>query len=70
MKNKPDFTIDQQDLKILFVHTKEAYRGYTFERWCNEIKKAYISFIKYKVNPKTFSQWVNGQIIYLTTCNF
>lgn len=67
MKATTDFTIDQDDLKVLFLHTKIAYNGYTFERWCDEIKESYTRFIKDKINPKTFSQWVNGQIIYLTT---
>lgn len=59
------FEIDQQDLQILFLKTKDAYKGYTFEKWVKEIKEVYSSFIKGKENPKTFSQWVNGQIIVL-----
>lgn len=61
-----DFTIDQNDLKILFLHTRHAYSSITFEKWVIEVKSAYSSFIREKENPKTFSAWVNGQIIALT----
>ena len=61
-----DFTIDQEDLKILFLHVEEAYQGYTFEKFVFVTKQAYVIYAKSKENPKTFSQWVNGQIIYLT----
>lgn len=64
--NSVDFTIDQEDLKVLFIHTRHAYKGYTFERWVEEVKESYASFIKGKENPKSFSQWINGQIIALT----
>lgn len=68
MKAEIDFTIDETDLKVLFLHTRHVYPGYTFEKWVKEIKDVYADFIKGKENPKTFSQWVNGKIIYLTTC--
>ena len=61
-----DFTIAPDDLKVLFAHTKYAYGNMTFTQWCDDVKKAYANFIKGKENPKTFSQWVNGQIIALT----
>lgn len=59
--------IDQEDLKVLFAHTKHAYGNITFEKWCQVVKESYLKFIKGKENPKTYSQWINGQIIYLTT---
>lgn len=65
MKNDIDFTIDETDLKVLFLHTKDAYPGFTFERWVNEVKDAYQNYFKNRFSPKTFSEWVNGQIIYL-----
>ena len=58
--------IDLGDLKALFVHTRNAYGNRTFGEWCDLTKVAYCKFIKGKDNPKTFSQWVNGQIIALT----
>lgn len=59
--------IDTDDLKALFLATRKAYKGYTFERWVDETKSSYISFAKTRKNPKTFSQWVNAQIIALTS---
>lgn len=57
---------DLEDLKVLFVHTKEAYGKTTFNEWMKETKEAYDSFAKGKENVKTFSQWINGQILALT----
>lgn len=56
-----------EDLQVLFLHTKEAYNSkITFEKWCEISEDAYLNFIKGKENTKTYSQWVNGQIIALT----
>lgn len=60
-----DFSIDQEDLKVLYVKTKHAYGNLDFEKWVKQVKNAYSSFVKNKNNPKSFSDWVNGQIIYL-----
>lgn len=60
-----DLTINQDDLKALYVHTRFAYGNLTFDQWAKEIKKAYIDFAKNQDNPKTYSQWVNGQILAL-----
>ena len=61
-----NFTIDINDLKALFLHTKNAYGKITFNQWTQQTKNAYSSFAKDKESVKTFSQWVNGQIIALT----
>lgn len=62
-----DFTIDKDDALILFGHSQQAYPGYTFDKFFNEIKKVYVNnYLKNIANPKTFSQWVNAQIIALT----
>lgn len=59
-----DLTIDMQDLKILFLHTQHAYQGYTFDMFCEEVKGTYINnYLPDRINPKTFSEWVNAQII-------
>ena len=65
MKNI-DFKIDTEDLMALFAAVKFAYGNITFDAWVKECKKSYISYIKVKENTKTYSQWVNGQIISLT----
>ena len=68
-----NFTIDAQDLKILYLHTRDAYKGMSFEKWVIQAKDYYKIYYNRNLNnlqkygtPKTFSQWVNGQIISLT----
>jgi hypothetical protein len=70
MKNI-DFTIDQEDLKCLFIACINAYKS--FDEFVEDSKKSYTEYHKRNLdnlakygNPKTFSQWVNGQIIALT----
>ena len=64
MKNI-DFKIDLEDLQALYIHTRQAYGNMTFDSWLLECKKAYKQYLTNRENPKTFSQWVNGQIIAL-----
>ncbi len=63
MKKQIDFTIDEMDLKTLFLHTRHCYKGYTFEKWCDEIKRVYAKYHTQRETPKTFFEWVNGQIL-------
>ena len=65
MKNL-DLTIDQESLQTLFLHARNAYKGYSFEHFCHEIESNYVRFASKQENPKSYSQWVNGQIIALT----
>lgn len=58
-----DLSIDEEDLKVLFLHTKDAYKGYTFEQWCKEVKGNYVDYVGKRQNHKTFFEWVNGQIL-------
>lgn len=68
-----NFEIDNDDLKILYLHTCNAYKGMSFEKWVINQKDAFKQYCNRNLNdlqkygtPKTFSQWVNGQIISLT----
>lgn len=69
-----DYAIDKDDLKCLFLHTNnKVITGGMFEKWILETKKSYLEYHERNLNnlakygfPKTFSQWVNGQIIALT----
>lgn len=68
-----NFEIDLADLKILYSITKEAYQKMSFNDWVIEAKNVYKDYHNRNLNnlqkygtPKTFSQWVNGQIISLT----
>ena len=67
---KADLRIEQDDLKVLFAHTRCAYGNINFENWCKECKKSYIIYFDNKElfsNRKyTYSQFVNAQIIALT----
>jgi hypothetical protein len=59
-----DFTIDHEDVLILWGHSQHCYPGYTFEKFRNEIKGVYVNnYLPNRENPLTFSQWVNAQII-------
>lgn len=72
MKN-PEFTIEDQDLRILFLktqNTKFSAQGYI--NFIKECQEGYLDYFNRNMNnlekygiPKTYSQWVNGQIIYL-----
>ena len=61
-----NFKINDQDLKTLFLYTRNVYGKITFTDWVKEAKSAYSSFAKGKDDVITFSKWVNGQIISLT----
>ena len=60
-----NFQIDQEDLQILYLHTREAYGNIVFNAWVIECEKGYKDYLIDRENPKTFSQWVNAQIIAL-----
>ena len=67
---KVDFKIDRQDLEVLFIATRDGYkRGITFQNWKYNCEASYEEYFERQVQlnekPKTFSQWVNGQIIAL-----
>jgi hypothetical protein len=68
-----NFTIENEDLKALFVACRSVYVGYTFERFVEVTKHAYSVYFERNIGdiikygePKTFSKWVNGQVIALT----
>lgn len=71
-----DYTIAPLDLKVLFMHTRFAYNKgkMTFEDWTKEVKEGYAEYHQRNTDkpeiygePKTFSQWVNAQIIMITS---
>lgn len=68
--NNIDFTIDQDDLKCLFIACRLKVTFATFEKDCRDSYRAYysrnINNVERYGAPKTFSQWVNGQILALT----
>ena len=68
---KANLKIDQQDLKVLFAHTRGAYGNMTFEQWSKDCLKSYMSYFNnkqiFKTNRYTYSQFVNSQIIALTS---
>lgn len=69
--NSINFNIEQDDLKILFTYCIDAYKS--FDEFIKDSKKSYTEYYKRNSenlekygSPKTFSQWVNSQIIALT----
>ena len=64
MKNL-NLTISELDLKTLYLCTGYCM-GVSFNQWKKDTKEAYINFATNKQDVKTYSQWVNGQIIALT----
>jgi len=72
MKNQIiNFEIDLEDLKVLFLHTKFAFKkNITFNMWVHNCQSSYEQYFERQIQlnetPKSFSQWVNGQIIALT----
>ena len=60
-----NFQIDKEDLQILYLHTKQAYGNIGFNVWVVECKKGYQEYLINRENPKSFTQWVNAQIIAL-----
>jgi hypothetical protein len=71
--SKIDFTIDEQDLRILFLKTSiTKFSKDGFENFIKECEFGYVEYYNRNMNnieryglPKTYSQWINGQIIYL-----
>lgn len=69
----PNFTIEEQDLRILFLKTqttKFSLQGFT--NFIKECEESYLDYFNRNMNnlekygtPKTYSQWVNGSIIAL-----
>jgi hypothetical protein len=69
--NNINLTIDQDDLKCLFIACKLEVSFATFEKDCYNSYRDYysrnINNVQVYGEPKTFSQWVNAQIIALTS---
>ena len=67
---KANLEITQEDLKILFQHTKSAYGNMSFENWKEECKKSYMSYFNNKSifnnRQYTYSQFVNAQVLAIT----
>ena len=67
---KANLDITQEDLKILFSHTKNAYGNMSFEKWKDESEKSYLSYFNNKSifnnRQYTYSQFVNYQILSIT----
>jgi hypothetical protein len=68
-----NFTIDNNDLKSLFIACKVKQ---SFDKFVKECEQGYRDYHQRNLDnlekygqPKTYSQWVNGQIISLTSYN-
>tara|TARA_R110000822_G_scaffold303876_1_gene428829 strand:- start:79 stop:285 length:207 start_codon:yes stop_codon:yes gene_type:complete len=67
---KANLQIKQEDLKVLFSHTKSAYGNMSFKNWKKECLKSYMSYFNNKSifnNRKyNYSQFVNAQVLAIT----
>ena len=71
---KANFLIEEQDLRILFLKTQTTkFSKQGFNNFIKECEDSYSNYFNRNMNnlerygnPKTYSQWVNGQIISLT----
>ena len=62
-----NYSIDQDDLKAFYLLTKNAFGNMTFTEWCRSTRDAYLEYTKSdRETYKSFSQWVNGQMVALT----
>ena len=61
-----NFKIEENDLKNLFVITRFCYGQISFNVFKEEIKNDFLVYLKRTNSTKSFSEWVNGQIIALT----
>jgi hypothetical protein len=61
-----NFKIEENDLKNLFVITRFCYGQISFNVFKEEIKENYLSYLKRPNSNKSFSEWVNAQIVCLT----
>ena len=62
-----NYSIAQEDLKALYLLSKNAFGNMSFDVWCESVRGSYLQYVKSnRESHKTFSQWVNGQIIALT----
>lgn len=73
MNTTIDFTVSENDIKCLFIASLSGVKGYTFEKFVSECKEGYLMYynrnmndLKYYGKPKTYSQWINGQILAIT----
>ena len=70
---KLSLQIENQDLRILFLKTSTtSFSLKGFNDFIKECEDAYLDYFNRNINnlekygnPKTYSQWVNGQIISL-----
>ena len=59
-----NYEIDTQDLQILFLKVQFSIDNLSFDEWVKQVKKDYLHYIQDgRKNIKSFSKWINGQII-------
>lgn len=64
---KVSLKIDLEYLQTLYLHTRSSYGNISFLSWVKESEDSYRKYASNTRNAKTYSQWVNGQIIALTS---
>jgi len=67
MKLPIDMKIESEDLKALFLAVRFSLKGQSLKNFCTDCEKSYKEYYKKRDNPKSYSQWINGQTIAMTS---
>ena len=66
MKTKDDiFNPSEEDLQTLYIAVRFSLNGMDFNTWKIQCKNDYATYARNTTYPKTYFQWVNGQIMAL-----
>jgi hypothetical protein len=57
--------VDLKDLQEINLYSVELNKGINSKVWFSECRKSYIQYLKVSESKKTFSEWLNNQIILL-----
>ena len=60
------FNCDNDDLLALYAICIRTYFKGNFAKFKRETELAYLDYAKRRVQPYTYSQWVNRQVLALT----
>ena len=59
------FEVTEEDLKTLYVSVRFCLGSMTFESFKLQCKNDYEIYAMNVTYPKTYAQWINGQILAL-----
>ncbi len=65
-QSKINFQVDHQDMQALYIASFNVSKSMSFESFKKNCQSAYTKYISKNPGEKTYSQWINKQVIYLT----